>query len=368
MQGLASGVTGLVVGALLGLLASVLLEDFLKQHMRRIGSFARRLRARKQLPEISDEFRLGPLHTPMVIVEGDGEQVINEQSIRVIVDPIDVQLPAEMAGWVKEIRAEQKRKQDVGQAYFWNGLNYAVTALTISRTPVDESPEVSLHLAHGDYYTFLASQQLDRPFTDGSTPRSRYLTLSGPRAAPDFMCCSFGTNVAMVTSDNLLVVQQRAGGVGSQPGTWSSSANEALSRNLDSRGRTAPDLYEVMRRGIAEELSIDKSEYRLEMLAFTIDVERQQWGALFVAFLHELTGQDVLDRRGRGAPDKWEHDQMDLVRFEIEPVVRYLLRPDRRDNWSSVGPPLFYVALVRRYGRATVERRAARVIRSLRLP
>jgi hypothetical protein len=52
-------VTGLVAGALLGLLATVLLEDILKQHMRRIGSFARRLRPRMQLPEISGEFRLG---------------------------------------------------------------------------------------------------------------------------------------------------------------------------------------------------------------------------------------------------------------------------------------------------------------------
>ena len=77
----------------------------------------------------------------MVIVEGDSEQMINEQSTRVIVDPIDVRLPVEMAGRVKEIAAEQ-RKQVAGQPYFWNGLNYSVTTLAISRTPVDESPEV----------------------------------------------------------------------------------------------------------------------------------------------------------------------------------------------------------------------------------
>jgi hypothetical protein len=171
-----------------------------------------------------------------------------------------------------------------------------------------------------------------------------------------------------VTSDLLLVIQKRAQGVGSQPGTWSSSANEAVSRHLDSHGRTAPDLYDVMRRGIAEELSIDKSEYHLEMLAFTIDTERQQWGALFVAFLHELSGDDIRQRRTRGVPDKWEHDRVDFVRFEIEAVVRYLLRDDRIDQWSSVGPPLFYLALVRRYGRAVVERHTARVLRSLNRP
>lgn len=63
-----------------------------------------------------------------------------------------------------------------------------------------------------------------------------------------------------------------------------------------------------MRRGIAEEMSVDKAEYHLELLAFAVDVERQQWGALFVAFLHELTGEDLVQRRSRGVPDKWEHD------------------------------------------------------------
>jgi hypothetical protein len=240
-----------------------------------------------------------------------------------------------------------------------------VTGLSVSRTTVDEDPEIGLRLAYGDYYTFLASQQLDRPFADGSTPRSRYLHPGEPQRAPDFMCCSFGTNVAVVTADNFLVVQKRGHDVGSQPGSWSSSANEAISRQLDSRGRTAPDLYDVMRRGIAEELSIDKSEYRLEMLAFTIDIERQQWGALFVAFLYDLSGDGVVQRRARGVPDKWEHDRLDLVRFDIDSVVSYMLREDRVNQWSSVGPPLFYLALVRKYGRATVERHTARLLRSL---
>jgi hypothetical protein len=53
VEGLASGATGLIVGAVLGLQSSVLFEDFLKERMRRLGSFARRLRARGPLPESS---------------------------------------------------------------------------------------------------------------------------------------------------------------------------------------------------------------------------------------------------------------------------------------------------------------------------
>ena len=365
MDGLASGVTGLIVGAVVGLVLSVLLEDLLKERLGRISSMVRRWRARGTLPAVSEEFRLGALRVPVLVVEGDGEQVIDQQSVRVIVDPEHVALPAEMAPWVDEVTAEQERRKSLGEPYFWNGPVYAVTGLTISRTPVDEDPEVCLRLMRSDYYTFLAGQQLDRPFADGTTARSRYLTEVDPRFAPSFLCSSFGTNVAMVTADNLLVVQQRAANVGSQPGTWSSSANEALSAKLDSRGRTAPDLYEVMRRGVTEELSIAPGEYHLELLGFTLDTQRQQWGAVFVAFLHELTGEDLVTRRSKGVPDKWEHQRVEFVRFEIEPVVRYLLRPDRIDAWSSIGPPLFHLALVRKYGRTAVERRITRVLRSV---
>jgi hypothetical protein len=241
---------------------------------------------------------------------------------------------------------------------------YAVTGFSVGRTPIDERPEVALRLIGSDYFTFLAGQQLDRRFADGTTPRSRYVTEQSGRAATGFLCSSFGTNVAMVTADNALIIQLRASNVGSQPETWSSSANEALSATLDSRGRTAPDLYEVMRRGIDEELSIDPAEYRLELMAFTFDAERMQWGAVFVGFLHELTSKDVVERGSKGVPDRWEHQALDFVRFEIDPVIRHLLRPDRMDQWSSIAPPLFYLALVRRYGRVAVERACARIIRN----
>lgn len=355
----------MVIGAVLGLMFSVFFEDYLKDRRLRVAKRMSRMVSRGALPEQREEFRLGPLVCPMLVVEGDGEQVINEQSVRIIVDPVDVGLPDEMVAWRDEIAAEQERKRAAGEPSFWNGPNYAVSGFTISRTPRDEAPEVCLRLRHSDYYTFLATQQLDREFADGTTPRSRYLNGTRPVDAPDFMCSSFGTNVAVVTSDNLLAVHRRAADVGSQPGTWSSSANEALSRQLDSRGRSAPNLYDVMRRGLAEELSLDETEYHLELLSFTIDTHRQQWGALFVAFLHDITGADLLDRRTRGVPDKWEHDLLEFERFEVEPVIRLLLSDERREQWSSVGPPLFYTALIRRYGRAHVERKTAALLRKI---
>ena len=299
----------------------------------------------------------------MRILEGDGEQVINEQSVHIVINPIDVQLPAEMEQWRQEFAAEQKARAELGEQHFFNGPNYALEQLVASRTPIDESPEVTLRLKHGDYYTFKTTQQLDRQFADGTTPRSRYL--KDPDNVPDFIRCSFGTNVAMVTSDNVLIVQRRSAAVGTYPRTWSSSANEGMSRTLDSHGRTCPNLYDVMRRGIAEELSIDRSEYHLELLAFVEEIETWMPGCLFLATLNELTVAEWQARASRGVADAFEHDRWDFVRFEIEPVVRYLLRKDRIGEWSPVGPPLYYTALVRRYGRAVVERVTAKVLRKM---
>lgn len=311
------------------------------------------------------EFRLGPLHTPFHILEGDGEIDIREDMVRVIVDHVDVELPEELSEWRAEIHAEQEKNKKMGARYLWNGLNYAVSDLIISRHGIDETPEVSVRFKYSDYYTFLATQQLDRKFRDGTTPRSRYIEPNDVWNVPDFMRCSFGLNMAVVTSDGQLVVSLRSGIVASAPGTWNSSANEAVSRSLDSQGRNEPNLFDVARRGIREELAVYENEYTLQLLAFCVDTRRSMWGALFLAKIKAstLTSSALFDRISRGVPDRWEHERFDFVEFKPHSVLRYLLREDKLSDWASGAPSLFYLSLVREYGRIAVERAAAEVLR-----
>src|SRR5690348_3656866 len=169
---------GALLGAVVGLVTTVLFEDYLtekRDRMARSLSMWRKGIQRSEGPADVELFRLGPLQTPTYILEGDGEQVINEQSIQIRIDPEDVVLPAEMAEWRQEFLDEQEEKKRKSQDYFWNGLNYAVAHFGVSRSVIDEDPEVSLLLRHSDYATFWATQQLDRRFADGTTPRSRYL-------------------------------------------------------------------------------------------------------------------------------------------------------------------------------------------------
>ncbi|MGK5530774.1 caspase family protein [Streptomyces sp. URMC 129] len=312
-----------------------------------------------------EPFTWGPMRTDLLIVEGDGESVIQEGSVHVRTIDEDVELPEEMAQWRAEIEAEQEALRRAGKPYFWNGLNYAVDRITIGRVAETEAPEIYIQLQNSDYYTFRATQELDRPFADGTTPRSRYLDPYDPLEVPAFMASSFGTNVAVVTRDEKLIVSRRSQMVGSHPGTWNSSANEALSRVVDNAARQAPSLFNVARRGVSEELGFSAGEYRLSLLALTLDKSTHQWGALFYARLRQVTSHEFIARRSRGVSDKWEHDRHELVDFEIEPVTRFIFDPERAGLWAPSAPGLFYLALVNKYGKVAVERESARVVARL---
>lgn len=304
MSQLSSGLVGLVVGAVLGLVLTVLFEDNLKSLRSTTISRVRKVRARATLPSPVAEFHLGPLRTTVLIVEGDGQQVIDEQAVRVMVDPTDVTLPDDVARLRQEVIEQQGARRQAGLQGHWNGPSYAVVGLSIERNGIDESPGACLQLRSADYFTFLATQQLDRELDDGQTLRAKYLDPYPPTRPPDFMSASFGVYVAVVTADDMVVFAKRSTNVGAFPGCWDASANEALSRSLDSHGRTPPSLYDVARRGLHEELGLDCAEYRLELLAFNIDRGTNQWGSMFAAFLHDVTSSDVADRRARGVADK----------------------------------------------------------------
>lgn len=364
-SGAAGVLAGAVLGAVVGLALTVAFEDQLKFTIRQ------RLRRRKLnattdlLRATRHSFAMGPLKTTCVILEGDGESPIKEESIDVIVDHAMVKLPAEMAQWREELASELDRKRKSGASPHWNGPNYAVSGFTISRHPTTEEPEICIRLQYSDYYNFLASQQLDRRFGDGSTPRSRYVEPFDLDAVPAFMSSAFGTNVAVVTADGRLLVSRRSKNVGSLPGLWSSSANEALSRSIDSKGRQVPNLYEVARRGVREELAIEPNEYRLDMLAFCVDTERNQWGGLYIARLHNLSQIALEERWGRGVADRWEHVEHRFVPFNATSVISFILDPNRINKWTPAGPTLYFLALVNEFGRARVERAIADISRRL---
>jgi hypothetical protein len=344
-----------VVGAFIGMLFAVLLQQPLQDAWyrlrRRSAGAVRGLRRREQSGPAWRTFSLGPLQTSALIVEGDGETPISPERVYVHVLDGEVELPSDMAGWRDEIAEESERLRTEGRGPLWNGPRYAVESVDISRTALEERPEVHLRLRPTDYYTFLAAQQLDRRLPDGTTPRVRYLSPDEPLKAPSFLQCSFAVNIAVVTADDMLVVSQRSDRVRMAPGVWNSSVNEGLSRHIDSSGRNAPDLHAVARRGMREELSLEPHEYSLELLAFVLDTGKRHWSGHFHARLTELRCSDLQARMSRGVADRWEHQTIEYVPFRPAAVAKYMLREDRVHRWAPLAPALFHLSLVHAFGR-----------------
>src|SRR5690242_16100108 len=146
LNSLAAGPVGLLVGAVIGLILTVLIEDQLKSL--RSATFKRlRLRLVKPLsPYERKGFTLGPLKTDFEIIEGDGEAVIPEDSIYVSVDNEMVDLPTEIAEWKEQIADREAAKRQRGEQAAWNGESYAIERFVVSRKPGMETPEIFIRL------------------------------------------------------------------------------------------------------------------------------------------------------------------------------------------------------------------------------
>ena len=339
-----------------GFLIGVVFEDRAKKSMDIAG---RRLRARRAGPASSGEtFRLGALQTPMLVVEGDGEHEISLGHVEVHVDSQPLELPPDLRQVRDRIQAEQEANRASGRPHLWNGANYAVKNLTVSRTATDEEPELCLTLQPSDYYNFLAAKAVleEDAVVPGSSVTFREKYLAGfdwTHPVPE-MSSSFGVNVAVVTNDNQLVVCQRSQVVGSRPGAFAVSANEGLT-GFDAAGRSAPSLHECARRAVKEELGITTTaEENYHLLAIGLDTHLHQWGCFGYVQLEQCSYAQLRDIATRGVPDKWENQKILAVPFVPERVVPFMLDPVRRDDWAPGAPLSFHVALVHVYGRKRV--------------
>ncbi|MEU8362666.1 hypothetical protein AB0C27_42280 [Nonomuraea sp. NPDC048882] len=310
----------------------------------------------------TEPFRLGRMKSTLLIVEGDGGHPIAQQNVRLVIDNRMVEVPEEVREWREAIVEEQNQVEASGRQPMWNGSSYAVDYISVSRTPDAEDSRVSIGLQWSNYFTFLAAQQLDRPMRDGQTLRSRYLEGRHWSSVPPFISSSFGINVAAITADDQIIFSKRSGQVGTQPNVWNSSANEGLSRNLDSTGTESPDLYKVAERGLKEELGIADGDCNLQLLGITLDVRLHHWGCIFSGRL-KYTAEEWLEKTSQGAAkDRYEHHSHELVEFTPESVLKQLMKINDEDAWAPVVPALYYLTLVRHFGRPAVERAAANLL------
>jgi len=207
-----------------------------------------------------------------------------------------VRLPDDLLELRRDVEAETLRRNERNEAAPYNGPRYAISQIGFHRSSDRlETNTCHLNLKHSDYFNFLATGgSLDHTLPDGTTVRRKYYAGIDPRnITRDFLFHSFGVNLAVITSDERLIVVQRSESVDILPDVLNSSVDEGLSRDLDVAPDRSVSVKNVGRRGLREELGLDADtiqEYRLTSVGYSR--HWCQYGALGHVIL-EIPWRDV---------------------------------------------------------------------------
>lgn len=213
----------------------------------------------------------------------------------------------------RRVEEEASREHGLGGIKVWNGGRYYLRSFTLTRQPDEEEPRLIFWFGPSDYYNFLAtSLSLDRRLeVDGTatTLREMYLKDADPWAQPvSHLAHSFGINLAVITTDNYLLLTRRSRHVSSRPSTWNVAVNEGLQRPADKDEAGNPDFYKAAVRGVYEELGVSLRETTGDwplFLSFGLDWELYQYALLGRVRLN-LTLKEARDCWELNTRDKWE--------------------------------------------------------------
>lgn len=219
----------------------------------------------------------------------------------------------------------------------WNGKRYYLRSFNITREYDEEQPKLIFSFGPSEYLNFLAtSLSLDREIEfegKNTTLRKLYLENYDPWGAPiPFLAHSFGINLAVITSDNYLLLAQRSSHVKSRPLIWNVAVNEGLQRPADKNSIGNPDFYKAAIRGVYEELGITLSEDLPLFLSFGLDWELYQYGLLGRVRLN-LTYKEVNECRELNSKDKWE-GKLYAIPFTLKHFADFVRH---NASWSPAG-------------------------------
>lgn len=343
-----------LISALVGLFFGVLFEGpLIKARDGLIRRVRRRLGGRRRPQQRPQTFALDSIVTTWIVVDGDGESEYAPQTIQCHFDPHSLELPPELMESRNQAALAEEKKRNAGLPFRWNGEIYYLDRFVISRNDTEEFLALQLWFGPTDYYTFQATNMR----LDEQDLRERYVgNWTWERPIPYFSS-SFGISLAVITSDEQIVLTQRSALVGSRQGQFNISVNEALSPLLDrSTEGHAPDVYRCAIRGAAEELGIALNHFDITFLSFGVDSQYSQWGLLGMARVNKRA-DDILRWRAMGVKDKWENESLHVIQFAVDPVIDFVLKTS---PWAPSGLACLYHALVHEYNRTAVDQALAK--------
>lgn len=341
--------------AIVGIVVGVILEDPLTKIRDAVTHRARRLFYKKPSRiNRSEKFSFGTLISSWYIVDGDGELTYQPKTITTHYENDYLTLPDDLKKRKIKIDKEQDEKRKKGQQFFSNGDRYYLDGFTINRSDYKENLTLELFFGPSDYYTFLATNM----GLEDAVLREQYLKDVTWQSPVKYFSNSFGVNLAIITSDEYILIPKRSGLVGTNKNLYNISINEGLSRTFD-RGINgqSPDLYRCAIRGAVEELGLsDITAGDVKFLSFGVDTKYAQWALLGMAKTTK-TAEEILQWRSRGVKDKWESAEIEIVKFTVKDVVAFV---HSHPQWAPAGLACLYHTLVHEFRRVVVDKEIAK--------
>lgn len=344
-----------IIIASIGLVLGVLFEDPLTKLRDTVIHRYRRLFYKKpNNVSTSELFSFGSLKTTWMIVDGDGEGEYAPQTIVTHYEGHELELPEDLARRKNDIQRMEHAKKKAGKPFLWNGDRYFLDKFVINRTDLYENLALHLWFRPTDYYTFLATNIS----LDDDTLRKTYIKdIDWTTTAVKYFSNDFAVYLMIITADEYIILPKRSDTVGVYKNAYSSSLTEGVSRTLD-RGTTtlAPDIYRCAIRGIGEELGISDTPISdITLLSFGVNTQYVQWSMLGFAKV-DKTIEEILEFRSRGVRDKWENSEFNVVKFDLQEIVKYVFT---HEPWAPGALANIYQVLVHEFGRDKTDKAIA---------
>jgi hypothetical protein len=329
-----------IITAAVGIALGVIIEDPLDRFRDNLIHRYKRLFYKKPTQlDLTKTFSLGKIKTDWLILDGNGEEEYVPDTIETHFENKKIVVREAIQKKRDEIEKKQEELHKKGHEFAWNGDLFSLNKFLITRRGVDENLLLELWFRETDYYTFLATNAVIES-SDNVTQTNWEQPLANT-------CNSLGVNLAVITSDEYLILTKRSKTVGTYKDLYHISVNEGLSRTLDRNIQSqAPDIYRCAIRGIAEELGVaDVNVNDITLLSFGVDTKHAQWGILGLAKI-DKTAEEVIGWRNRGAKDKWESDELHLIKFRLNEVIKFIVD---HPHWTPAGLTCVYHTLIHEF-------------------
>ncbi|OWF54506.1 uncharacterized protein LOC110444378 [Mizuhopecten yessoensis] len=229
-----------------------------------------------------------------------------------------------------------------------NNPTTALKGLVLARPGEDEKQTIDLLFEESDYCHHRSMREIWMSLSP--TEKNTEVPYKGD--VHPYFSNSFGLHVAILTNEGpdkpqKFVFPQRARRKGmSSPGNFTCGAVESVSKPdyIKSGGDTHVNLLSTAVRGLMEEIGLELTGKDLDAICLTtiyLKFDFHEWGMCGfvdlkderIAEQHRLSAENIKARFTSGPKDKFEHQTLTFVDFELEPMVKFV--SENHENFAS---------------------------------